>query len=103
MTLFQTNKRLWLVLTLAVWAPWLFLWRMGKTGDDDTPASIVWYLLREFFRDGMSLDRFEEFVGFIIFVIILPLLAAAIIAWVIHCPIIMLLSKRKKATPTAHL
>jgi hypothetical protein len=102
MTRFQTNKRLWLLLTLALWAPCLFLWHIGKAGDTDTPVSIVWFLFREFFHDGMSLDQFEEFVGFIIFAIILPLLASATIAWVIHCPIVMLMSKGKKSTPMGH-
>jgi len=82
-------------------APWCFLWLEGKAGDTDTPASIFWYLLRELFHDGMSLGRLEEFLGFIIFAIIIPLLFAAIIAWVIHCPIVMLIHRPKNDDASA--
>lgn len=95
MTRFQTNKLLWLVLTLTLWIPTWFIWHIGKAGDTDTPLTIVWEMLRQFVQNGLSFGRLEEFFGFIIFFFVIPLLAAATVAWVIHCPIVMFMHRPK--------
>ena len=49
---------------------------------------------------GLSFDQIEESFVFVLFVFGLPLVAAAAIAWVIHCPIVMLLHRAKNDDAT---
>jgi hypothetical protein len=79
-----------------------FLWHIGKAADTDTPVSMLCGFRQEFFRDGLSFGRVEEFAGFMFAFFVLTLIPAAAIAWVIHCPIVMLMSARKKAPSADH-
>ena len=55
-------------------------------------------MLWEFFSKISSFSTLGMFLEVLIIFAVPTVLAAAAIAWVIHCPIVMVLSRRKKST-----
>jgi hypothetical protein len=97
MTRFKTNKRLWFWLTIALWVPCWFIPIQGKGDERWNPLLMIWESFRAIFEWGFSLDKIEEFVVILFMFVATTGFAAAAIAWVIHCPIVMVRTKLKRA------
>ncbi len=107
MTRFQTNKRLWLLLTLILWVAFWLIRVPVKGNERWTVGYLLWDGLRGVYETGFDFGRLEDLLPILIIFAVPALLASAAIAWVIHCPIVMLLSWIKKTpsqltTDTSH-